>query len=301
MVSRDRKEKSVPQVPKKAAHGARLAGEQEKPHSQGLKELRPERAEGLTVFGGVQLRLRNLTREHVQPLPDDPGVVPGVFKIRLARSRTYGKHAGTLIKQRYAWRGYQVQGLKAEPNLRTFVAYENNAIVGTLSLRLDSPKGLSADELYRGELLSYRTKGTRLCEFTRLAVDGDTVSKSVLGALFHTAYLYAYGVRGYEYGVIEVNPRHAVFYRRGLYFELIGPERMNLRVNAPSVLLCVSFQKTEVEYNKYFAEPEKRIAGRSLYAHWFPPDEADGVLKRLRELEIPDSPAASRAAAHRPR
>ena len=123
----------------------------------------------------------------------------------------------------------------------------------------------------------------------------------VLGALFHTAYLYAYGVRGYEYGVIEVNPRHAVFYRRGLYFELIGPERMNLRVNAPSVLLCVSFQKTEVEYNKYFAEPEKRIAGRSLYAHWFPPDEADGVLKRLRELEIPDSPAASRAAAHRPR
>ena len=177
MVSRDRKEKSVPQVPKKAAHGARLAGEQEKPHSQGLKELRPERAEGLTVFGGVQLRLRNLTREHVQPLPDDPGVVPGVFKIRLARSRTYGKHAGTLVKRRYAWRGYQVQGLKAEPNLRTFVAYENNAIVGTLSLRVDSPKGLSADELYREELLSYRTKGTRLCEFTRLAVDGGKLGR----------------------------------------------------------------------------------------------------------------------------
>ena len=151
------------------------------------------------------------------------------------------------------------------------------------------------------ELAQFRAAGVRLCEFTRLAVEGDTVSKPVLGALFHTAYLYAYFVRNHEYGVIEVNPRHAIFYRRGLYFELIGPERTNRSVNAPSVLLCVSFEKTATELKRYFSEPEKQASVRSLYAHWFSPDEAEGVLNRLRQLEIPTVPPVTSAAGEKRR
>ena len=116
--------------------------------------------------------------------------------------------------------------------------------MGTVSVRVDSPNGLSADDLYRQELAEDRNGGARLCEFTRLAVDDEAVHKNVLGGLFHTAYMYAHDVRNCDYGVIEVNPRHAVFYRRTLFFEPIGPERVNRRVNAPSVLLCVSFERS---------------------------------------------------------
>ena len=41
----------------------------------------------------------------------------------------------------------------------------------------------------------------------------------------------------FDYVVIEVNPRHVRYYERMLGFEVIGPERMNPRVEAPAVLL----------------------------------------------------------------
>jgi hypothetical protein len=161
--------------------------------------------------------------------------------------------------------------------------------VGTVSVRLDSPKALSADGLYKDELDKLRAAGGRLCEFTRLAVDDEAISKAVLGGLFHTAYMYAHLVHGCDHGVIEVNPRHAVFYRRSLFFEMIGPERINPRVNAPSVLLCVSFEKIHRELAKYFASADKP-ASRLMFSHWFPPEEAVGVLNRLRQLH--SQPAA---------
>src|SRR5207237_8030915 len=160
---------------------ARLAEDRRPTPAPPSGELRLEDSTGLTVFGDLPLRLRNLTGERVEPLPGDPGLMPGVFKIRLARSRSHSLHAGTLIQRRYASRGYQTQGLKPDPHLRTFIAYKNNSIVGTLSLRFDSDKGLSADDLYREELSQFRATGVRLCEFTRLAVEGDTVSKPMLG------------------------------------------------------------------------------------------------------------------------
>ena len=241
---------------------------------------------GNTVFADRPPRLRNLTGEPVDVSIslNDPGFQAGVFKIRLAGSRASNQQAGTLVERRYAWRGYQIPGLVADPNLRTFVAYREGAPVGTVSIRIDSAKGLSADDLYKTELEELRIAGARLCEFTRLAVEDGAVHKNVLGGLFHTAYMYAHDVRGCDYGVIEVNPRHAVFYRRTVFFELIGAERMNRRVSAPSVLLCVSFEKIRVEVKKYFDGPT-RPPGRLMFAHWFPPDEAAGVLGRLRKLE----------------
>ena len=240
---------------------------------------------GNTVFGDRQPHLRNLTGEHVNVSLTDPAFQASVFKIRLAGSRASNQQAGHLVERRYAWRGYQIPGLATtDPNLRTFVAYREGTPVGTVSVRIDTAKGLSADDLYKAELDELRNAGARLCEFTRLAVEDEAVYKNVLGGLFHTAYLFSHEVRNCDYGIIEVNPRHAVFYRRTIFFELIGPERINRRVNAPSVLLCVSFEKVKAEFKKYFDAPT-RPPGRLMFAHWFPPDEATGVLGRLRRLE----------------
>src|ERR1700720_1605800 len=134
---------------------------------------------GQTVFGDrPPPLLHNLTGEPVEGSLSDAAFQAGAFKIRLARSRTTGEQAGTLVERRYAWRGYQTPGLPADPNLRTFVAYRDGKAVGTVSIRVDSSKGLSADKLYKTELAELRDGGARLCEFTRLAVDDDAVYKN---------------------------------------------------------------------------------------------------------------------------
>jgi hypothetical protein len=237
-----------------------------------------------TVFGNAP-GLRNLTREQADLANGDPGNHPGAFKIRLAHSRASKDLASSLIERRYAWRGYEVPQLPADPNLRTFVAYVEGSLVGTLSLRVDSENGLSADDLYKEELSRFRNQGVGLCEFTRLAVDSGANSKAVLGGLMHTAIMYGHRVRDRPRGVIEVNPRHADFYRRVLGFETIGPEKMNQTVQAPSVLLCVLFDRLAIEVDKYFSDPDSIRSRRSFFAHWFPPNEAAGVLNRLRRLE----------------
>ena len=156
--------------------------------------------------------------------------------------------------------------------------------MGTVGVRLDSPKGLSADELYGEEINALREQGYKLCEFTRLAVDKRVASKPVLAGLFHTAYLYASVMRGTTHAVIEVNPRHVTFYRRALEFEVLGEERINTRVNAPAVLLCVAFDTIAAGLAKYAGHPEATGAGRSLFPYGFPSHEEGGVLRRLKEL-----------------
>lgn len=247
-------------------------------------------ATGLTVFDDIALRLRNLTVEELDGSKGDPGQLPGAFKIRLAKSRDLGTDAGTLVERGYSRRGYQTSSsTSADPNLFTFVAYDEGKLTGTVSIRIDSERGLSADQLYREEIDDLRGSGCKICEFTRLAVDVKAVSKPVLAGLFHTAYLFAAKVRGCSFAVIEVNPRHVAFYRHALRFEPIGPERMNRRVNAPAVLLCVPFDTIAEGLAKYAGKPDKPNSTRSLFLYGFPKKEEVGVLKRLRELDTAKS------------
>jgi len=81
-----------------------------------------------------------------------------------------------------------------------------------------------------------------------------------------------------------VNPRHVDYYGKALRFEAIGPERMNRRVNAPAVLLCVSFATIADGIAKYAGKPEVPGANRSLFLHGFNAKDENGVLHRLRDL-----------------
>ena len=206
------------------------------------------------------------------------------FKIRVAKLSGRRREAGTLVERRYSGRGYTIPTLGQDPQLSTFIAYDEGALVGTVSLRLDSEKGLSADELYRAEIDALRGKGAKICEFTRLAVDKTAASKPVLAGLFHTAYLYSSVIRGFTHAVIEVNPRHVAFYGRALKFDPIGEERMNKRVDAPAVLLCAPFATIAEGLARFAGKPDAPGAGRSLFVYGFPPEEEVGVLNRLRGL-----------------
>jgi hypothetical protein len=145
---------------------------------------------------------------------------------------------------------------------------------------------LFADGLYRPEIDRLRRAGWRICEFTRLAVDSSAASKRVLAGLFHTAYLFASKIRGYTHAIIEVNPRHVAFYGKELKFEVIGPERLDTRVNAPAVLLCVPFSSIAEGLASKAGKRPPAGGKRSLFHYGFPLREEIGVLNRLTDLVV---------------
>jgi len=242
---------------------------------------------GQTVFDDRPLRFRSLTliEADYPSLMGSPTIV-GAFKIRVAKRAHAHRDAFDLVEKKYTGRGYAVPVGKRLPRLLTFIAYDEGQIVGTVGVGIDSAKGLSADELYREDIDRLRAAGYRVCEFTRLAVDRTAATKRVLAGLFHTAYLYASKVCGYTHAVIEVNPRHVAFYGKELGFNPIGLERLNMRVKAPAVLLCASFQSIAEGLATYAGKHPAPGSKRVLFYYGFPPEEERGVLKRLVELVV---------------
>ena len=109
----------------------------------------------------------------------------------------------------------------------------------------------------------------------------------MLAGLFHTAYLFAARVRRYTHAVIEVNPRHVPFYERALRFAPLGGERRNPRVDAPGILLGVSFEEIARGLAENAGRGPPGSADRSLFAYAFGPDEEPGILQRLKSLDRP--------------
>lgn len=238
---------------------------------------------GQTIFEDRPLRFRSMTIAapdiRAFESPDE-----SAFKIRLAKRSGTIREARTMVERGYSRRGYRVPGHDRDPNLFTFLAYDEGRVVGTVGIRLDSAQGLSADELYRGEIDHLRESGSKLCEFTCLALDAESASKPILAGLFHVAYLYASVVKGCTHAVIEVNPRHTAYYVKALKFDLLGPERLNRRVNAPAVLLCVRFSVIAEGTAKFAGRPDAPGANHSLFQHGLPPDDETAVLERLRRF-----------------
>lgn len=251
---------------------------------------------GVEIFGDVAHELEGLSYAPLDPSLADPQQNPDVFRVRLARPRTVRQDAGMLVQRRYEWRGYQTRAAIDDPNLFTFAAYDSGTLAGTMGVRLDSPAGLKIEELYANEVAALRAGGLRLTEFTRLAVEESVASKGVLGALFHTAVLYAHVVRGCTHVVIEVNPRHVAYYRRVLFFKPLGPERHLSRVGAPAVALILDFSTLLNALKDFFSAPDWAERTNSFFVHWFSPADAEGVLGRLRRLDEERASSCSCAA-----
>src|SRR6185295_11780132 len=100
----------------------------------------------------------------------------------------------------------------------TLIAESAGATVGTMSVGLDGPGGLSVDESYLEALSAARAEGRRLCELTRLALAERADTRTVLSTLFAFAYSVAMTLQDVTDVFIEVNPRHVGFYRRVLGF-----------------------------------------------------------------------------------
>ena len=209
------------------------------------------------------------------------------FWIRVADTKERREQAGLLVDRMYAWRGYTHENiLRDTPHTITLVSYgRDGRVIGTVSIGMDAPGyPLLAEEGYPEEIAALRAQGKRVAEFNGLAVDSEIRSKLVVARLFHIAMLYPYGLYGYTDCVIEVSPAHARFYERMLEFDRLGKERVCPRVNTTGVLMHKNFAEA--------AEKIARVGGlldksgdHSLYSYGFSPQDADGILGRLRRMQ----------------
>ena len=241
-----------------------------------------------TIIGAAfesDRRLRSMLTDTSEPSVHADGELSlRLFKIRAAGTAGRLSSASILINRQYAWRGYQTKPLPQDQSLDriTLVASDEDAIIGTMSISFDGADGLLVEDLFPDEVRGLRDAGHRVCEFTKLAMDSVLGSRRVLASLFHVAYIYAYRVKGFDCLLIEVNPRHVRYYEKILGFQVMGPERLNMRVNAPAVLLCLKFSHTEQQIGKFGGQPKMSATERSLYPYSFSVDEEAGIVGRLK-------------------
>lgn len=207
-----------------------------------------------------------------------------IFHIRMANSQGRREAASLLLKKMYGWRGYDIDPtIQHAMNKITLFAETGGQTVGTMSLCLDKREfGLPADENFRRELDLLRQQERRLCEPSRLAIDKG-MSKRVFAALIHISYIYAHNIHGYTDYVIEVNPRHVLFYKRMLGFRDFGSERLCTRVNAPAVLLRLPLDYMGEQIRKYGGLMEQQSSERSFYPYFFPKWDEPGITTRLKQ------------------
>ncbi|MHB9102497.1 MAG: N-acyl amino acid synthase FeeM domain-containing protein [Sulfuricella sp.] len=204
-----------------------------------------------------------------------------VFKVRLANNEDRRKAASLLIQKMYDWRGYDTDALSHDPNKITLAAYLEDKVAGTMSLGIDSPQGLVVDQLYKQEADQLRAEGRKLCDITRLAVDHDIKSKSVLAALFHMSFIYGHNIHHATDFLIEVNPRHVLFYQRMMGFEPFGEEKTCPRVNAPAVLMRLDATYADEQIIRYGGMGATAAGVKSIYPYFFSHDDELGITQRL--------------------
>ena len=206
------------------------------------------------------------------------------YRIRLAGNR---RAVGHLLERMYRWRGYKAEGVAAPPpgtiNQITLEAQSDGHTVGTITVGLDSPAKLQAEGLYKEEIAQYRRRGARVCEFIKLAVAPDSNCQKVLAPLFQIAHIYAHRIHRATDLFVEVNPRHAVFYRRLLGFAQAGAQKVCPRVNAPAVLLHLDLSYAAEQIS---ARGETQKSPRSFYRNAFSSQEADILRRKIEAIGL---------------
>jgi hypothetical protein len=192
---------------------------------------------------------------------------------RVRRAETPGQHstACMLVDNMYSRRGYHTESVPSiprHPNSILLEASSGQHLFGTLTLGFDAEEGLLADTLYQEEINSLRTTGRKLCEVSKLAVDPQYGSKETLASIMHLCYFYAHVIHGATDLLIEVHPRHAVFYERRLGFRQIAGMRTCPRVNAPAVLLHIELNYMQEQISRHGGSRDTKE--RSLYPYFSP-------------------------------
>ncbi len=149
-----------------------------------------------------------------------------------------------------------------------------------MTLCFDGAGGLPADANFPDKLDQLRAMGRSLCEPSRLAI-GNDVPKRVFASMIHIAFIYAHRLRNYSDWVIEVNPRHVMFYKKMLGFQDFGEERLCARVNAPAVLLRLDLECMAAKIQEFGGLMKQHGKERSFYPYFFSSQDETDIADRL--------------------
>lgn len=227
-----------------------------------------------------------LHQTHTEPLISAP-VIDARFHVEVVQDIVARNAANALLARCYAWRGYALDdaplhyAVAKEVTLCAFSLAD--AAIGTVTVRMDGQSGLLCDDVYEDCTRIYRSNGDKLAEVCKLAVDASDIGMHVMGALFHSAQIIA-AAHGANRVFIEVNPRHQALYRRGLGFEISGPQRECLRAGAPAVLL--SMLTTQFALNiKSVGRANGATTSRGMFPYFFSDEVERQVTKRFAEID----------------
>lgn len=206
------------------------------------------------------------------------------FSIELALTGKQRASARHLINEKYGWRGYgSDHNLRDSDECATFTAMVDGTMVGTLSLTVDSPDGLSVDETFPEAIRAMRDQpGTKLCELTKFAFASNATPMHVLASLFHTIFIFGTTRHVCTDLLIEVNPRHIRFYEIMLGFSRVGELQTNDSVDAPSQLMRLKVADIG-RYIKQSAGLETR-SSRSLYPYFLTAAQECIIQERMADL-----------------
>ncbi|MFW2457355.1 N-acyl amino acid synthase FeeM domain-containing protein [Methyloversatilis discipulorum] len=184
------------------------------------------------------LRPRPRLRAVAPPALQHAAALPVAIEFTIAADAADLAAAEALVVRCYGWRGYGVEQRAARQGETTLLARLDGDVVGTLTVRCGTRLRLQAEAGYAEHVGELRRQGRRLVEYTRFAIDRERALPDDLAPqLMRRALLLGHVALGATDCVIEVNPRHARYYRREFGFRECGPERTCERVGAPARLL----------------------------------------------------------------
>ena len=124
------------------------------------------------------------------------------------------------------------------PQTTVFVAIQHGEVVGSISMTVDGPKGLTVDGDFKEECDAMRKSGRKLATAWRLVMKHSVnPSRRVLMSLIKETATLATR-KGANTWLFTVNPRHESVYRRLLKMYAVShKEGTHGLVNAPAVLL----------------------------------------------------------------
>ena len=122
------------------------------------------------------------------------------------------------------------------PESRTFALKDNEKLLGTISLIVDSPCGLPMDNLFGREIDHLRANGRKLAEVSLLALAHNDKKRKIfslanfdkqiqLFRLFKIMYEYAHNVAGVTDLVIGVHPKHETLYKYLMFRTMGAPKK----------------------------------------------------------------------------
>lgn len=220
------------------------------------------------------------------------------FIIKVANTQEEREAVFKLGYQEYLKKGFinenpqewLIRNYDVDPETVTLIVKDKqNNIVGSVTLVFDLDTKLPAEKIFKSDLNVLRRNNEKIVELSRLVIDPQhRNSKEILVLLFNYLYIYSYLVKKYTCLIIEVNPRHIVFYQELLHFNKVGAERACPSVqNAPAMLMYLSLQKSRMELIKIQDNKMKLARNRSLYQYFISIEQENLVAYYLEKQVKP--------------